>query len=141
MHDSFRRWTGRELIPSGLQAISGVEWLDMAPFALVSHGVEADPVFNYANRTALQLFEMSWETMTNLPSRLSAGPMDRAERANLLERVGRDGYIDDYTGMRIAGSGRQFKIVNATVWNLLDEHGAYYGQAAMIPEWAEKGSD
>lgn len=94
-------------------------------------------MFNYANRAALQLFEMSWDEMTALPSRLSAGPMDRAERTRLLERVSRDGYIDDYTGIRIAASGRRFRIVNATVWNLADERGEYYGQAAMIPQWED----
>jgi hypothetical protein len=72
-----------------------------------------------------------------MPSRLSAGPVERSERGRLLERVARDGYIDDYSGIRIAKGGRRFLIRNATVWNLLDANGLYYGQAAMIPEWEE----
>jgi len=136
LRDSYRRWMGRDLLPFPLDETDAVQWLEGAPFALVSHGTEDDPVFNYANRTALQLFEMSWDVMTALPSRLSAGPMDRAERARLLERVARDGYIDDYSGIRVTGSGRQFRIARATVWNLLDEWGHDYGQAALIPEWS-----
>jgi hypothetical protein len=133
---SYRRWTGKSLLPDDLSIEQASAWLDAAPFGLVSHGTEADPIFNYANRCALQLFGMSLETFTQLPSRLSAGPVDREERAWLLDRVTRDGYIDDYTGIRVAADGRQFLIRNATVWNLLDEAGQYYGQAAMIPEWS-----
>lgn len=109
--------------------------LDEAPFAIVSHGTEADPVFNYANRTALRLFEMSWETFTALPSRLSAEPLVQAEREHLLERVARHGYIDDYTGIRLSSSGKRFLIRNATVWNLLDDTGQAYGQAALLKDW------
>lgn len=38
----------------------------------MSHGLEVDPVFNYANQCALDLFEMTWEDFIKLPSRLSA---------------------------------------------------------------------
>lgn len=120
---------------------AALRWLDEAPFALVSHGTQADPVFNYANRTALELFGMSWTEFTAMPSRLSAGPVERSERDSLLERVARDGYIDDYSGIRIAKGGRRFLIRNATVWSLLDAKGLYYGQAAMIPEWEDCSND
>ncbi len=132
---SYRHWTGRELMAPALGPVEAVAWLDAAEFSLVSHGLEPDPIFNYANRAALQLFGMSWQDFTVMPSRLSAGPIERDERARLLERVSRDGYIDDYAGIRIAADGRRFMIRNATVWNLLDEQGLYYGQAAMIPQW------
>lgn len=134
---SLVHWTGKTLYAPGLTPAEAFDWLDAAPFGLVSHGTEADPVFNYANRTALTLFGMSWEAFTAMPSRLSAGPVDREERARLLERVSRDGYIDDYAGIRIAADGRRFRIVQATVWNLLDEAGDDCGQAAMIPRWEE----
>jgi hypothetical protein len=47
-----------------------------APFALLAHdsfveGVE-DPLFVYANKAALQLFEADWDTLIGMPSRLSA---------------------------------------------------------------------
>jgi hypothetical protein len=132
---SYRRWTGKSLLPADLPVEQAAAWLESASFGLVSHGAEADPIFNYANCRALQLFGMTWDAFTQLPSRLSAGPVDREERTRLLERVARDGFTDDYTGIRVAADGRQFLIRNATVWNLLDEAGHYYGQAAMIPEW------
>lgn len=137
--NSYHRWTGKQLIAPTIGGEAAVQWLDAAPFAVVSHDTQADPVFNYANRAALELFGMDWTAFTALPSRLSAGPMDRDERARLLERVSRDGYIDDYSGIRVAAGGRRFRIVNATVWNLLDEQGRHYGQAAMIPQWSMLG--
>ena len=108
------------------------EALDRVDFALLSHGTEADPIFNYGNRFVLELFEMGWDQFTQTPSRLSAEPVHRDERAHLLERVTRDGYIDDYIGIRISATGRRFRIRDAVVWNLYDEAGNLHGQAAAF---------
>ena len=132
---SYHRYTGKYLFDPKLDTSEAVTWLERAPFALVSHDIQPDPIFNYGNRTALRLFGMTWDEFTRMPSRLSAEPVDRAERKHLLDRVSRDGYIDDYTGIRITADGRRFLIRHATVWNLLDESDRFYGQAAMIPEW------
>ena len=103
-----------------------------APRAVVAHGTEDDPVFFYGNRLALQLFEMSFDEFTRLPSRYSAELLAREERAKLLERVTRQGYADNYSGMRIASSGKRFMIEDGTVWNLIDEQGKHQGQAAVF---------
>ena len=103
-----------------------------APRAIVAHGTEDDPVFFYGNRLALQLFEMSFDEFTRLPSRFSAEPQAREERSKLLERVTRQGYADNYSGMRIASSGKRFMIADGTVWNLIDEQGKHRGQAAVF---------
>lgn len=132
---SYRHWTGRSLLDESLDGASAVAELWAAPYAVVSHGTEAEPVFNYANRLALDLFEMSWDEFTALPSRLSAEAPNQAERARLLEAVSRQGYIDNYSGIRIAKSGRRFMIRDATIWNLLTPEGEYYGQAALIRHW------
>ncbi len=132
---SLRQWTGRDLVASELSPEAGAQAVFSAPFAVVSHTADSDPVFNYANATALELFDMTWEAFTALPSRLSAEPLAREERARLLARVTRDGYIDDYSGVRIAHSGKRFLIEGATVWNLANEAGNYCGQAAMFRRW------
>lgn len=106
-----------------------------APGAVVAHGTEADPVFFFGNRTALRLFEMSFADFTRLPSRLSAEPLLREERARLLERVTRDGFIADYAGVRISASGARFRIERAVVWNLVDSEGMVQGQAAAFDRW------
>ncbi|HEY6898080.1 MAG TPA: MEKHLA domain-containing protein, partial [Rhodocyclaceae bacterium] len=107
-----------------------------APRVVVAHGTEVDPVFFYGNRLALQAFELDFEAFTHLPSRYSAEPLLREERAALLARVSRDGYIDDYAGVRISASGKRFRIEQATVWNLTDEQGRPAGQAATFERWA-----
>lgn len=135
LRTSYRHWTGDDLLPLDLNDDEAIAALDMADFAIVSHDTRNDPTFNYGNRTALELFEMSWEAFTRLPSRLSAEPMVRADRDRLLQRVAQQGHIDDYTGVRISKNGNRFLVRNASVWNLLDESGAYYGQAALLREW------
>ena len=106
-----------------------------ASFALVSHDTQADPVFNFGNKKALELFELGWEEFTKLRSRESAEPVNREERAELLRRVTNEGYIDDYCGIRISSSGRKFEISGATVWNVVDAEGYYKGQAAYFDKW------
>jgi len=106
-----------------------------APFAVVSHDTACDPVFNYANLKALELFDLSWENLTRLPSRLSAEPVNQAERDRLLAEVTEKGYIDHYEGMRISRTGKRFLIKNAVVWNIMDKNQRYKGQAAWFDQW------
>jgi hypothetical protein len=131
---SYRHWTGEELIASADPKECAFR-LYTAPFAVVSHGIEPDPIFNYANRKAQELFELPWERFIELPSRKSAEPVNRKRREELLARVTRDGYVDDYEGVRISATGRRFHIHNATVWNLLNSEGINCGQAATFSRW------
>lgn len=133
--DSYRRWIGHELLsPRGTPA-DDASALFEAPFVVVSHGTQTDPVLNYGNRTALELWEMDLDTLLRTPSRLTAEPVHRDERARLLERTARDGYVDDYSGIRITSTGRRFRIDQATVWNLIDPEGQRVGQAATFDRW------
>ena len=132
---SLKHWTGREIWPGASGPAELAEAVFHAEFVLVSHGTEADPILNYGNGIALDLWEMSWEELTRTPSRFTAEAPDRTERARLLEAVTRNGFIDHYSGVRIAQTGRRFRIARATVWNLLDESGQGCGQAAMFDRW------
>lgn len=130
--NSYRLFTGRDLLPV---SANFAEALFHAPFVVVSHGTEADPVLNYGNATALELWEMSWEELTSTPSRFTAEAPLREERARLLEEVTRHGFIDNYSGIRISKSGRRFRIAQATVWNVVDQAGNPAGQAATFSHW------
>src|SRR5580658_2486705 len=132
---SFKKWTGRDLLPGNFSAPELAGKIFRAPFVVVSHGTQADPILNYGNRTALALWEMSWDEFTRTPSRLTAEAPNREERARSLEAVTSKGFIDDYSGIRISKSGRRFRIAQATVWNLLTENGQPCGQAAMFDQW------
>lgn len=133
--DSFARLLGRELISRQGSAEVQAERLFQAPFVVVSHGTEADPILNYGNAAALALWEMDLATLTRTPSRLTAEPVHRDERARLLERTRRDGFVDDYAGIRISSTGRRFRIELAIVWNLVDAAGIHRGQAATFDRW------
>lgn len=133
--NSLKHWTGRDLLAGGFSPSMLAETVFHAPFVLVSHGTEPDPVLNFGNAAALALWEMPWSELTRTPSRLTAEAPNREERARLLEAVARRGYIDDYSGIRISKSGRRFRILQATVWNLLDQHGHFAGQAATFSRW------
>ena len=133
--DSFTRLLGRDLVPRDASPAEQARRLFESPFVVVSHGTEADPVLNYGNAAALTLWEMDWAAFVQTPSRLTAEPVHRDERARLLERTSRDGYVDDYSGIRISQSGRRFRIEQAIVWNLVDAAGTHRGQAATFDRW------
>jgi hypothetical protein len=132
---SYRHFTGRELLPVATNVAARAERLFHAPFVLVSHGTEVDPVLNYGNRAALELWEMTWEELTRTPSRFTAEAPNREERARLLAAVTARGFIDDYSGVRISKTGRRFRIHRATVWNLISASGEPCGQAATFADW------
>ncbi|WP_163931099.1 MEKHLA domain-containing protein [Paraferrimonas sp. SM1919] len=127
LHTSFKAITQKHLHTN--------KSLDNAPFAVLSHGTGSDPIFNYANKAALELFEYSLEDLITLPSRLSAEAMVQSERDRLLARVSQFGYVDDYKGVRVSKSGKRFQIDKAIVWNVIDAQGNYQGQAAVLYEW------
>jgi hypothetical protein len=130
--ESFARLTGRALIKPA-PGLAAALW--NTPFVLLAHGTEADPVFFYGNRMALERFEMTAEQLVRTPSRLSAEFAERAERERLLQEVARRGFIDDYAGVRVSSTGRRFRIEQATVWNLIDAAGEKHGQAAAFARW------
>jgi len=135
LHESLKHWDGVSLLGDDMPTIDTAKRLYHAPFALLSHGTEVDPIINYANLTAQRLFEMNWQEFIQLPSRLSAEMLVQEERNALLKQVTDNGFIDDYCGVRISKTGKRFIIDHATVWNLLDTNCSPQGQAAMFANW------
>ena len=133
--DSFRHWTGRDLIERGGTEVEQAKALFNAPFVVVSHGTETDPILNYGNRVALDLWEMDWDEFSRTPSRLTAEPVDRAERERMLAQAAVRGFFTDYRGVRISRSGRRFFVEDAIVWNVIDPEGMPRGQAATFARW------
>lgn len=133
--ETHRLRTGRHLIePTGV-AEADAQRLFHAPFVVVSAAADDDQTLNYGNATALRLWEMDWATLVKTPSRHTAEPVHRDERAAFLRRVRESGFIDDYSGIRISSRGNRFRIARATVWNVTDESGTHIGQAATFSSW------
>lgn len=133
--NSFYRLTGKELLVGATASNRTIIDLFYAPFAIVSHGTEADPIFNFGNQVSLELFNYEWDIFIQLPSRKSAEPMERAERSTLLKQVSEQGFINNYRGVRISSDGSRFLIEDGIIWNLIDINGEYHGQAATFQNW------
>ena len=141
MLDSYRHWLRCDLLERTGSLEADAVALFEAPFVVVSHGTQDDPILNYGNRTALELWEMDIPMLVQTPSRLTAEPVHRDERARLLARTSSDGYVDDYSGIRISSTGRRFQIDQVIVWNLIDVDGTRCGQAATFAEWTPLNSE
>ena len=133
--DSFRRWTGRDLLIRTGTPDAQAQALFAAPFVVVSHDTQPDPMLNYGNQQALELWELSWAQLTNTPSRLTAEPMNRDERARMLAMAEKQGYYSGYRGIRISSTGKRFLVEDATVWSVIDGQGIRVGQAATFGRW------
>ncbi len=138
---SFHYWTGQDLLSvNDHQSLSDGDnalfnALFNADFVIVSHDTQADPVLNYGNQKALDLWKMDWDTFTKTPSRYTAEPMERSEREQLLAQAKLQGYISNYRGVRIASNGDRFYINRAIIWNVVDQSGNFWGQAATFRDW------
>ncbi len=53
----------------------------------------------------------------------------------MLEQAAKQGYINNYQGIRISSTGQRFSIEKAIIWNLTDESGQRCGQAATFADW------
>ncbi len=137
MCESFKRLTGRDLIAPRLADPDAARALFDARFALLSHDTGPDPILTYANRRALDLFELNWERLVVMPSRLTAQAPERAERERLLQAVRDRGFVEGYAGVRVSARGRRFTIEGGIVWNLVDDAGLIRGQAATFAQWRD----
>jgi hypothetical protein len=131
---SYARLVGSPLVAEG----RGPAWLyHEAPFAVVAHNTEADPRFIYANEAAQACFEYPWHEFVQLRSRFSAEAPNRFERQRLLRTVVEKGFVTGYSGLRISRSGRRFWIQDGVIWQLMNEIGISFGQAAVFRSWRD----
>lgn len=141
--ESYRRITGQQppflaapFLPPGAQP--SARWLYAeAPVCVLAHNTAPDPHFIYANRCAQELFGYTLDEMMALPSRLSAEEPARGERQSLLQQVAKNGFATGYSGMRIAKSGRRFRIEDGVLWQLKDHDGVLQGVAATFATWRD----
>ncbi|NJL64341.1 MAG: MEKHLA domain-containing protein [Methylacidiphilales bacterium] len=134
MLHSYQHWTGESLFDLSASPEDIAQNLFDAPFIVVSHGTEPDPIFNYGNSRALELWELSWQEFTRMPSRLSAEEIVQEDRQNLLAEAAIKGF-KKFPGVRISSTGKRFYIENITLWNVLDENKQQCGQAALYSQW------
>lgn len=133
--NSYKNLTGNNIIKERVEGVSTIAQIWNAPYAILSHGTEDDPIFNFGNRIALKLFEFEFCEFIKLPSRKSAEEVNQEKRAEILAQVSKNGLIKNYSGTRISATGKRFRILDSLIWNLSDREGNYYGQAALFEKW------
>ncbi len=102
---------------------------------IIAHNFEEDPVINYVNASALQLWGRRWDEMINMPSRLTAPREEQKKRKHALGQLTETNAIKGYQGIRINKKGERFAIKNARIWTLWNEAGQACGQAATFDCW------
>ena len=132
VHDSYKHWLKKTLVEGDLKEKELVKALYEADFMILSHKFGDVPRFVFANLSAQKLWGYSWDEFIGMPSSESVEPEAREEREKLLERANLYGFINDYSGIRIAKDGRRFRIRDVTLWNVLNENEVRVGQAAMF---------
>lgn len=135
LSESFECVVGRPLINPKISRLAVGDALYDAPFVVVSHDTQEDPVLTYGNAIALELWEMSWAELTATPSRLTAEPANQEERAKAMARVKETGFTEGYRAVRISKTGRRFQIENTVIWNVVSSNGGFRGQAATFADW------
>lgn len=134
--DNYQNLLGHELIERKGNSEEQAKALFFSPFAVASHGTEADPIYNYGNQVILDLWERNWDEFVQTPSRLSAEPILREERQKILDKTTTQGYLKNYQCVRISRNGQRYKIEDIIIWNLQDDQGKYCGQAATFSNWS-----
>ncbi len=127
---SFQHTVGRPILP-----VATAEILYHTPQIILSHNTQDDPVLTYGNLAAQTLWQRPWAELTQLPSRLTAEPAHRTQRADMFDKMRKFGFFENYTGIRISATGQRFEIHNATIWTLTDAQGKRRGEAATFTEF------
>ena len=132
--DSLKQFTGKSLLDV-LHDVSSISDIHSnTRNAVLSHGNQTDPIYNYFNKAALQQFEWPESEIYSLQSRYSAP--DGALRRNRDEAIQSIAQLEQVrilpTAIRQTKSGVQFQLVNVTLWNVYDTDGVRLGQTAWF---------
>ena len=103
-------------------------------FAILSHGNQSDPVYNYVNAAGFRVFQWPAALYHRLPSRFSAPDgADRQRRAVVIQSATQASnitYIDEAVRVRYPNATVTLK--DAVLWNVYDNDGVRVGQTVLF---------
>ena len=139
---SYKQRTKKPLLEGNIPVTEAVRSLYYAPFVCCSH--DEEDVFNYSNKAAQNLWELEWDEFVGMPSKKSADETQgeiQDERRKLLDEAKEKGVVYDYNGVRKSKSGKEFRVLDATLWMMVDKDGNTLGQAVKFEkvEYIENG--
>ena len=134
LNESHRRWTGEYLVaerdPGEVLAA-----LNEADMVIVSYGLEREPVFNYGNVKALSMLGYQLENFIQLAHKITIPEQETLISLELSQKVEQQGYIENYSGHRLAKNGRLWRVESGVCWQLSDNLGRVHGHAACFQDW------
>eukprot|EP00271_Cylindrocystis_brebissonii_P002248 TRINITY_DN12699_c0_g1_i1.p1 TRINITY_DN12699_c0_g1~~TRINITY_DN12699_c0_g1_i1.p1 ORF type:complete len:256 (-),score=42.92 TRINITY_DN12699_c0_g1_i1:548-1315(-) len=129
--DSYFRATGKPIFPSSVEISVAAKALWELPRVVVTQGTEEDPLYNYGNKAALDLFEMDWPTFTSSVARKWAPEEEQTAHSELVKSAVQG--VQDIGGLvRVTSSGQTFKISQGAWWALTTLDGEPFGQGAVF---------
>lgn len=135
--DSHLDRVGSDLVERTGDAAEDAQRLRTLDSVVLCHDGGADPVFVYANEAAARQWGTTVERLIGMPSRLTAGPDQQADRTAALARAMATGVVLDYSGERRGLDGSRFLIEEAVLWRV----DALPGQAAAFSRTAPASSE
>tara|TARA_B110000211_G_C14081581_1_gene554795 strand:- start:279 stop:722 length:444 start_codon:yes stop_codon:yes gene_type:complete len=132
--DSYKKFVKKDLIERSGDAETDFRIINNSSFIVASHNGADNPILNFGNKVALDLWELDWENFTKTPSRKTAELDLREKRQEMLRIAEVNGYFDDYEGIRISSTGKRFMIKKVIIWNVENESGEKIGQAATFSD-------
>jgi hypothetical protein len=131
--NSLFKLTGKSLLDrmDGIDNVKEVH--SCSRYAVLSHGIQPDPVYKYFNQGALLTFQWPEDEVYQLPSRYSApGGELRDQRDVLMKKVLQEQAQTFPEAIRQTKSGKQFRLKNVLLWNVFDSEGTRVGQTALF---------
>ena len=104
-------------------------------YAVLSHGVQDDPIFCYSNTAARDAFQYTENELYQLPSRYSApGGGDRQSRQKIMEDANNANFWIIPHGIRQRKDGSLFEFRDVILWNVYNPQGVRVGQSAVYDQ-------
>lgn len=105
-------------------------------YAVLSHGIQDDPIFCYSNVAARKAFQYTEDEFYLLCSRYSApGGGERKERAQIMSDVNNDNVWIIPSGIRQRKDGSLFEFRDVILWNVYHPiNGTRVGQSAIYDQ-------
>jgi MEKHLA domain len=139
--DEWVTWSNHSLLKlTGTSLLDRMEGIDSihdvhscSRYAVLSHGTQQDPIYNYFNQGALLTFQWPEDEVYQLPSRYSApGGKLRDQRDILMERVVQEQAQTFPEAIRQTKTGQPFRLTDVLLWNVFDTEGSRVGQTALF---------
>lgn len=107
--------------------------LHHAPYPLFAYDGNDNPKYTYMNLAAQRLFKVEQHEVKHLHVTETTEELLRKNLLNFIQEVKSKKRYLSYSGLRITKNGERFRLENAYLWVIYDDHKQYIGQGCMVP--------